>query len=56
MRERAEQIGAKLNIWSGADAGTEIELSIAGSVAYGTSGHGTLPGRSRFRLLRKKAG
>ncbi len=35
MRERAKQIGAKLEIWSGAGAGTEIELSIAGSIAYG---------------------
>jgi signal transduction histidine kinase len=37
MRERARQIGAKLEIWSGAKAGTEIELSIAGSTAYRTS-------------------
>jgi signal transduction histidine kinase len=51
MRERAEQIGAKLEIWSGAKAGTEIELSIAGSMAYRTSA-----GRPLFRLFRKKAG
>jgi signal transduction histidine kinase len=37
MRERAGQIGAKLNIWSGDGAGTEVELSIAGSIAYGKS-------------------
>jgi signal transduction histidine kinase len=37
MRERAAQIGAKLNIWSGIGTGTEIELSIAGSIAYSTS-------------------
>jgi signal transduction histidine kinase/ligand-binding sensor domain-containing protein len=43
MRERAAQIGAKLNIWSGLGAGTEIELSIPGAIAYGTS-----PGRPRF--------
>ena len=51
MRERARQIGAKFTIWSGVRAGTEIELSIAGSIAYAES-----PGRSRFRLFRKKAG
>jgi nitrate/nitrite-specific signal transduction histidine kinase len=43
MRERAAQIGAKLNIWSGLGAGTEVELSIPGAIAYGTS-----PGRPRF--------
>jgi signal transduction histidine kinase len=51
MRERAQQIGAKLEIWSGAKAGTEIELSIAGSIAYRSS-----TGRPLFRLFRKKAG
>lgn len=49
MRERAQQIGAKLEIWSGAKAGTEIGLSIAGSVAYRTS-----PGRPLFGLFRKR--
>ncbi len=48
MRERATQIGAKLNIWSGVGTGTEIELSIPGSIAYAAS-----PGRSRFRWFRK---
>jgi signal transduction histidine kinase len=51
MRERAQQIGARFEIWSGAKAGTEIELSIAGSIAYRTS-----VGRPLFRLFRKKAG
>src|SRR5580658_6505287 len=50
MRERASQIGAKLSIWSAVRAGTEIELSIAGSIAYSKS-----PGRSRLRLFRKEA-
>jgi signal transduction histidine kinase len=35
MRERAAEIGAKLDIWSGAGTGTEIDLSIGGSIAYG---------------------
>jgi signal transduction histidine kinase/ligand-binding sensor domain-containing protein len=50
MRERARRIGGKLNVWTGAGAGTEIELSIPGSIAYGTS-----PGPSVLGLFRKKA-
>jgi signal transduction histidine kinase/ligand-binding sensor domain-containing protein len=34
MRERAEKIGAQLDIWSRHGAGTEIELRIPASVAY----------------------
>jgi ligand-binding sensor domain-containing protein/signal transduction histidine kinase len=49
MRERAKRIGAQLTFWSGAGAGTEVELSIPSSVAYGTT-----RGAGRFRLLRKK--
>jgi signal transduction histidine kinase len=52
MRERATQIGAKLSIWSAVRAGTEIELSIAGSIAYGGASGGKT-GRSRLRLFRK---
>jgi signal transduction histidine kinase len=51
MRERARQIGAKLSTWSGAGAGTEIELSIPGSHAYGSS-----PKHSRWQLFREKVG
>ena len=50
MRERAMEIGAKLDIWSGVGTGTEIDLSIAGSIAYGKR-----PGRSRLRAFREKA-
>jgi signal transduction histidine kinase len=50
MRERAKRIGGKLELWSGNGAGTEIELSIPGSIAYGTS-----PGRRLLGLFRKKA-
>ena len=50
MRERAADIGAKLDIWSGAGTGTEIDLSIAGSIAYGKRS-----GRSRLRLVPEKA-
>ena len=34
MRERAEQIGARLHVYSGAAAGTEVELSVPGHIAY----------------------
>ena len=34
MRERAQHIGAQLEIWSQAGAGTEVDLSIPGSIAY----------------------
>jgi signal transduction histidine kinase len=51
MRERAKQIGAKLSIWSGAGAGTEIELSIPAQNAYDK-----LPKRPRWRLFREKVG
>jgi signal transduction histidine kinase len=48
MRERAQQMGAKLDMWSEVGAGTEVELSVPGSVAYETS-----PVRRSFRLFRK---
>jgi len=50
MRERAAEIGAKLDIWSGVGTGTEIDLSIAGSIAYGKR-----PGRARLRVFRERA-
>ena len=34
MYERAERIGGRLSIWSSASAGTEVELSVPGLVAY----------------------
>jgi signal transduction histidine kinase/ligand-binding sensor domain-containing protein len=51
IRERARQTGASLDIWSSVGAGTEIDLSIPGSIAYGKS-----PGQSRFSLFRRKVG
>lgn len=53
MRERAQQIGAQLEIWSQAGAGTEVELSIPGSIAYaiptgrGISGGSQVEGSGR---------
>lgn len=34
MRERAQGIGGRLNIWSKSGAGTEIELTIPANIAY----------------------
>jgi len=34
MRERAERIGARLRVLSRADAGTEMELSVPGGIAF----------------------
>jgi signal transduction histidine kinase len=49
IRERAKHIGAQLAVWSELGAGTEIELSIPGSIAYEA-----ISSRSRFRLFRKR--
>jgi signal transduction histidine kinase len=49
IRERAKQIGAQLDFWSEAGAGTEIELTVPASVAYPKSRD-----TGGFRLLRKK--
>jgi signal transduction histidine kinase len=49
IHERAEQIGARLDVWSEAEVGTEIQLAIPASLAYfkSDSAHG-------FTLFRKK--
>ena len=48
MRERAEKIGAHLRVFSGASAGTEVELSVPGHVAF--QGHS----RRRRSWFRKR--
>jgi signal transduction histidine kinase len=47
MRERARQTGAKLDIWSSAGKGTEIDLSFRGSMAY-------VPSARRPRLSKRE--
>jgi signal transduction histidine kinase len=37
MRERAEDVGGRLEVRSRVDSGTEVELSIPGAIAYGGS-------------------
>jgi ligand-binding sensor domain-containing protein/signal transduction histidine kinase len=44
MRERAQRIGAQLELWSRSHTGTEVELRIPGATAYGTH----KPGAKRF--------
>ena len=47
-KERAQRIGAHLDIWSAAGAGTEVQLSIPATVAYKNSHDGL-----RFRFFRR---
>jgi signal transduction histidine kinase len=49
MRERAESLGAAMEVWSESGAGTEVQLTIPAAIAYGTS---SAP--ERFRSFRKK--
>jgi len=51
MRERAEQIGSELSLWSEVGAGTEVELRIPRSVAYGHSRR-----RGLWRRARRQGG
>jgi signal transduction histidine kinase len=53
MRERAQRIGAQLNIWSSPGAGTEIELLVPSKVAYAPTQSGSLLRRIRRAIGRK---
>ena len=48
MRERAKKIGAELKIWSGREAGTEVELIVPGATAYQAAGN-----KSRLSWFRR---
>jgi signal transduction histidine kinase/ligand-binding sensor domain-containing protein len=48
VRERAQQIGARLDFWSELGAGTEVELTVPAAIAYEKSTQ-----RRRFKLFRK---
>jgi signal transduction histidine kinase len=41
MRERAKRIGGQLEVWTEHNAGTEVELIVPGSIAYGSSSEDT---------------
>jgi signal transduction histidine kinase len=45
MRERAKNFGGKMEVWSEGGAGTEVELTIPASIAYGVP---STSGRFRF--------
>jgi nitrate/nitrite-specific signal transduction histidine kinase len=49
MRERAEKIRAKLEIWSATGTGTEIDLTIPAAIAYRAS-----PPRTWRRLFTRE--
>ncbi len=51
MRERAEKIGAHLKVWSRAAAGTELELTVPGQIAFPAPDGAAK--RSRFLLWRR---
>jgi signal transduction histidine kinase len=53
MRERAEEIGARLRLWSGSNAGTEVELFIPGHLAFATPP--AAPRRRWFSILPRRA-
>jgi signal transduction histidine kinase len=48
MRERAQQMGGQLEIWSETGAGTEVDLSIPGTAAYAVPSN-----RGWIRLFRR---
>ena len=50
IRERARQIGARLEFWSETGAGTEVELTVPASIAYDASRNED--GFKLFRLVR----
>ncbi|HXT26877.1 MAG TPA: two-component regulator propeller domain-containing protein [Candidatus Eisenbacteria bacterium] len=54
IRERAKQIGARLEFWSKAGAGTEVELTVPASIAYAKPPDSSGGDRHRFGLFRKK--
>jgi len=49
MRERAERLGGKLEVWSEPGAGTEVDLRVPASIAYQAS-----PARNNIWLFWKK--
>ena len=51
LRERAKQVGAQLDFWSEAGAGTEVQVTVPASVAYVQSSENSV-----FRFFRKKKG
>ena len=53
-RERAERVGARLDFWSEAGAGTEVQLTVPADIAYETARDDV--GSSLLRKVRDRAG
>ena len=53
VRERAERIGARLDFWSEAGVGTEVQLTVPADVAYQTAGDDV--GSRLLRKVRRRA-
>ena len=49
MHERAQKIGGQLRFWSRPETGTEVELTVPASTAYGNSSQKAKKSRFRFR-------
>lgn len=56
IRERAKQIGGRLDFWSQAGAGTEVQLTVPAAIAYERSNKSSGRSGPGFRLFRKKTG
>jgi signal transduction histidine kinase len=56
IRERARRIGARIDFWSEAHAGTEAELTVPSSVAYAKASNGSGSDSGGFKLFRRKTG
>jgi signal transduction histidine kinase len=54
MRERAEIVSGRLDVWSKLDSGTQVELIVPGNIAYGASGRQSWWSRVRSRNGRNK--
>ena len=52
MRERAEKVGGRLNIWSQIEGGTEVDLVIPGKLAYARGTEPSLWNRVKQKLSR----
>jgi signal transduction histidine kinase len=56
IRERAKRIGARLDFWSEAGAGTEVELTVPAALAYAKASNSSGRNAGGFRLFRRKMG
>jgi signal transduction histidine kinase len=55
MRERAQKLGAQLEIWSKPGAGTEVDLRVPAKVVYRPSQTGSGGSRSQLATARSSA-